>query len=242
MLGLSSNGTGVATEFDPKNGFRFKFGFQQSNDDAANLSDSMFTLTRSRVHVHAVRAAGRHLSRVVPHGQHAGRSGAGDVATGFGLSLDQKVTPVRWRVRAGTGRRNLEPGRDNFYSVGLGFQNGIIFNPQDTWGVGYAQMDLEDRPEGTAHRGLLQLPSDGAAAALVPPHARPRQRGYRVRVRVSAAGRAFPGGVLGTRSRSHVYITAHNPHRRGAHGRRASRPSSPRCRRRTSRSPTRDRW
>ena len=45
MLGLSSNGTGVATEFDPKNGFRLKFGFQQSNDDAANLSDSMFTLT-----------------------------------------------------------------------------------------------------------------------------------------------------------------------------------------------------
>ena len=45
MLGLSSNGTGVATEFDPKNGLRLKFGFQQSNDDAANLSDSMFTLT-----------------------------------------------------------------------------------------------------------------------------------------------------------------------------------------------------
>ena len=45
MLGLASNGTGVAAEFDPKNGFRFKFGFQQSNTDATNLSDSMYTLT-----------------------------------------------------------------------------------------------------------------------------------------------------------------------------------------------------
>ena len=44
MLGLASNGTGVATEFDAKNGFRFKFGFQQSNNEATNLSDSMFTL------------------------------------------------------------------------------------------------------------------------------------------------------------------------------------------------------
>ena len=45
MLGLAVNGTGVATEFDAKNGFRLKFGFQQSNTDATNLSDSMFTLS-----------------------------------------------------------------------------------------------------------------------------------------------------------------------------------------------------
>ena len=44
MLGLGSNGTGVGAEFDPKNGFRFKFGFQQSNPDATNLSDSMYSL------------------------------------------------------------------------------------------------------------------------------------------------------------------------------------------------------
>jgi hypothetical protein len=45
MLGLSSNGTGAAVEYDPKNGFRLKFGLQQSNTDAINLSDSMYTLT-----------------------------------------------------------------------------------------------------------------------------------------------------------------------------------------------------
>ena len=45
MLGLGSNGTGVAAEFDPKNGFRLKFGLQQSNNDATNLSESLFTLS-----------------------------------------------------------------------------------------------------------------------------------------------------------------------------------------------------
>src|SRR5262245_29637971 len=45
MLGLESNGTGVAAEFDPKNGFRAKFGLQQSNDNATNLSESLFTLS-----------------------------------------------------------------------------------------------------------------------------------------------------------------------------------------------------
>ncbi len=32
--------------------------------------------------------------------------------------------------------------RDNFYSAGLSFQNGLTVSPLDTWGVGYAQMDL----------------------------------------------------------------------------------------------------
>ena len=46
MLGLDSNGTGVAAEFDAKTEFRLKFGLQQSNIDATNLSDSLFTLTQ----------------------------------------------------------------------------------------------------------------------------------------------------------------------------------------------------
>jgi hypothetical protein len=65
------------------------------------------------------------------------------VATGFGLSVDQKLNPFVG-VFARYGSSNLEPGRDNFWSAGFSFANGIIFNPQDTWGVGYAQMDLED--------------------------------------------------------------------------------------------------
>jgi Carboxypeptidase regulatory-like domain len=143
MLGLSANGTGVATEFDPKNGFRLKFGFQQSNDDAPNLSDSMFTLTE---------VGYTFTPFALPEGTYRAwfrtdntpaDPNTGGVATGFGLSIDQKVSPFVG-VFARYGTSNLEPGRDNFWSVGLGFQNAYIFNPQDTWGVGYAQMDLED--------------------------------------------------------------------------------------------------
>jgi hypothetical protein len=25
----------------------------------------------------------------------------------------------------------------------MGIQTGLVFNPQDTWGIGYAQMDLD---------------------------------------------------------------------------------------------------
>ena len=67
MLGLSSNGTGVATEFDAKNGFRLKFGFQQSNDRRDQPVRLDVYAVGARVHVHAVRPARRHLPRVVPH-------------------------------------------------------------------------------------------------------------------------------------------------------------------------------
>jgi hypothetical protein len=143
MLGLSSNGTGVATEFDPKNGFRFKFGFQQSNDDAANLSDSMFTLTE---------VGYTFTPFTLPEGTYRAwfrtdntpvSPESGGVATGFGISVDQKVSPFVG-VFARYGTSNLDPGRDNFWSAGLSLQNAFIFNPQDTWGVGYAQMDLDN--------------------------------------------------------------------------------------------------
>jgi hypothetical protein len=52
------------------------------------------------------------------------------------------------------GTQGLEAAdRDHFYSVGLGFSRGLIFNPNDMWGVGYGRMDLasgerEDLVEG----------------------------------------------------------------------------------------------
>jgi hypothetical protein len=138
MLGLSSNGTGVATEFDAKNGFRLKFGFQQSNDEAPNLSDSMFTLTE----------VGYTMTPfALPEGTYRAwfrtdNTPDSGVATGFGISLDQKLTPFMG-VFARYGTSNLDPGRDNFFSAGVGFQNAYIFNPRDTWGIGYSQIDLE---------------------------------------------------------------------------------------------------
>ena len=143
MLGLSANGTGVATEFDPKNGFRLKFGFQQSNDDAPNLSDSMFTLTEAG-YTFTPFALPEGTYRVWFRTDNTPESAESEgVATGFGLSVDQKINPFVG-VFARYGSSNLEPGRDNFWSAGFSFANGFIFNPQDTWGVGYAQMDLED--------------------------------------------------------------------------------------------------
>ena len=44
VLGLATNGSGIAAVFDPKNGLNFKAGFQQSNPDATNLNDSIYSL------------------------------------------------------------------------------------------------------------------------------------------------------------------------------------------------------
>ena len=46
-LGLATNGAGVVGVFDAKNGFAFKAGFQQSNTDATNLSQSIFSSSSS---------------------------------------------------------------------------------------------------------------------------------------------------------------------------------------------------
>jgi hypothetical protein len=137
MLGLSSNGTGVAAEFDAKTGFRAKFGFQQSNDDdATNLSDSMFTLSEVGY-------------TFTPFGLPQGTyrvwfrtdNTTDTIRKGVGISLDQMLSPaVGVFGRYGTSEADL--GRDHFYSTGVGFQNGFIFSPQDIWGVGYAQMEL----------------------------------------------------------------------------------------------------
>ena len=136
MLGLSSNGTGFASEFDPKNGFRFKFGLQQSNTDATNLSDSLYTLTE---------AGYTFTPFALPEGTYRvwfrTDNTTTDTRKGFGVSLDQKLTTsVSLFGRYGTQESDF--GDDHFYSAGIGFKTGIIFNPDDTWGIGYAQMDL----------------------------------------------------------------------------------------------------
>jgi hypothetical protein len=138
MLGLAVNGTGVAAELDPKNGFRLKFGFQQSNTDATNLSDSLFTLTE---------AGYTFTPFALPEGTYrvwfrTDNTTNEAIRKGVGISLDQKLTnAVGLFGRYGTQEADVD-SRDHFYALGVGFQNGFIFNPQDTWGVGYAQMNL----------------------------------------------------------------------------------------------------
>jgi hypothetical protein len=138
MLGLSSNGTGVGAELDPKNGFRFKFGFQQSNNDALNLSDSLYTLTE---------VGYTFTPFVLPEGTYrvwfrTDNTAEDAIRQGIGFSLDQKLTNVVGLfARYGTQETGLD-SRDHFYSVGVALQNGLIISPQDTWGVGYAHTDL----------------------------------------------------------------------------------------------------
>jgi hypothetical protein len=138
MLGLASNGTGVAAEFDAKTGIRLKFGFQQSNTDATNLSDSMYTLSE---------VGYTFTPFALPEGSYrvwfrTDNTATDDIRKGVGISLDQKLTPVVG-LFGRYGTQELDFGRDEFYSAGIGFQNGLVFSPQDTWGVGYAQMELE---------------------------------------------------------------------------------------------------
>lgn len=152
MLGLSSNGTGVATEFDPKNGFRLKFGLQQSNTDATNLSDSMYTLSE---------AGYTFTPFSLPEGTYRlwfrTDNTSDDIRKGVGISVDQKLTnAVGLFGRYGTQDLD-EDGRDHYWSAGIGFQNGFIFNPQDTWGVGYSQMKLQSGDRETLVEGYYNL-------------------------------------------------------------------------------------
>jgi carboxypeptidase family protein len=135
-LGLSSNGTGMSAVFDPKNGVNFKFGVQQSNPEATNLSESLFSL-----------AEVGYLARPPGLGEGNYRvwyrwdNSSDNRTMGVGVSLDQRIIPtVTLFGRFGTAE--VESGHDHFYSAGFQIQNGAVFNPLDSWGVGYAQVNL----------------------------------------------------------------------------------------------------
>jgi len=136
MLGLASNGTGVIADYDPKNAFSFRFGVQQSNDDATNLSDSIYSLAE-------VGYTATPFS--LPEGHYRvwfrANNGEVDSKRAVGISLDQKLSPSL-TVFGRYGTQNLPSDRDHYYSAGIGFSQGFVFNPHDTWGIGYAQMDL----------------------------------------------------------------------------------------------------
>jgi hypothetical protein len=152
MLGLASNGTGFALEYDPKNMFVFRFGLQQSNPDATSLSDSIYSLSE-------VAATVTPFSLPEGHYRLWFRANNGDVESkkAFGVSLDQKITPVV-SLFGRYGTQDLHFGDttswdDKYWSAGVGFNQGAVFNPHDSWGIGYSKMDLasgdkEDLVEG----------------------------------------------------------------------------------------------
>jgi hypothetical protein len=136
MLGLAVNGTGVVAEYDPKNAFNFRVGFQQSNPDATSLSDSIYSLAE-------VGYTMTPFSLPEGHYRLWFRDNNGDVESkhAVGVSIDQKVTPIVG-LFGRYGQQEIPGDWDRYWSTGISFATGMVFNPLDTWGIGYAQMRL----------------------------------------------------------------------------------------------------
>jgi Carboxypeptidase regulatory-like domain len=136
-LGLAVNGAGVAGVFDPKNGFALKAGFQQSSNEATNLSESLYTLIEGD-YVARPRGLSEGAYRVWWRNDNS----SGVNRSAVGLSADQKLTNM-FGIFGRYGTAETDGGRDHFYSLGFQVQNAAVFNPLDYWGFGYAQTNLE---------------------------------------------------------------------------------------------------
>jgi hypothetical protein len=151
MLGLAVNGTGVAAVYDPKNAFNFKIGFQQSNTDATSLSESIYTLAE-------VGYTATPLS--LPEGNYRvwfRTNNQGDsYKKAFGVSLDQKVSPLV-TLFGRYGQQEAEIDHDHYYSAGFQMQNGFVFNPLDTWGIGLAHLALKIGGKETLAEGYYNF-------------------------------------------------------------------------------------
>ena len=137
MLGLTSNGAGVVGVFDPKNGFALTAGFQQSKNDATNLSESLYTLGEVD---YLARLPG--LSEGNYRLWFRNDNSTGINRGGVGVSVDQKLTNVFGLFGRFGSAESETASRDTFWSVGFQIQNGVVFNPLDYWGFGYAQTDV----------------------------------------------------------------------------------------------------
>lgn len=141
MLGLGSNGAGVAAVYDSKKSWTVRVGVQQSNPDAKNLSESMYTLAEV-----GYRARPSFLGEGNYRAWYRTDNATGATKSAYGVSLDQKLNPVVTVFARYGDEENSEgvDGRhhDHFYSGGFQFQNKLVLNPLDVWGIGYAHLDL----------------------------------------------------------------------------------------------------
>jgi hypothetical protein len=151
MLGLSENGAGLAAVYDPKNGFTARIGYQQSSSTASNLSDSLFYLAE----------VGK---LVTPGNLGEGNyrlwfrtdNSSGTNQTAWGITADQKLSSaLTVFIRVGQAESGAED--DEFYSLGLQFKNGLTFNPEDAWGVGFANTELGAGDEEDLIEGYYNL-------------------------------------------------------------------------------------
>jgi len=139
MLGLSSNGAGLAAVYDPRGSWNVKLGVQQSETDATNLSQSLFTLGEV-----GYRARPWGLGEGNYRAWYRSDNSSGDNKDAFGVSLDQRMTSVITLFgRFGRAQAVEAAGaHDRYFSGGLQFQSQVVLNPLDTWGVGYAHLKL----------------------------------------------------------------------------------------------------
>jgi len=151
MLGLAFNGTGFVADYDPKNAFSFRFGVQQSNPDATSLSDSIYSLGEVGYTMTPFSLPEGHYRLWV-------RANNGDVESkrAVGVSIDQKVTPVL-TLFGRYGTQTLPDDHDHYFSTGVSFANGLVFNPLDSWGIGYAQMNLASGDKEHLTEGYYNL-------------------------------------------------------------------------------------
>lgn len=151
-LGLAVNGVGAVGIFDPKNGLQFKAGFQQSNLFATNLNESLFSLAEVD-YLARPRGLAEGNYRLWVRADNTPREGSTQhYRKALGVSADQKINDhLTLFGRYGFGRVDL--GRMGFYSGGFQVQKRFVFNPGDTWAMGYAKTNVpsfggEDLVEG----------------------------------------------------------------------------------------------
>ncbi|NOZ53829.1 MAG: carbohydrate porin [Gammaproteobacteria bacterium] len=136
-LGLSENGAGMALVYDPKGVFVIKLGYQQSTDAATNLSDSLYRLVELGYRANPFRLG---------EGNYRGwyrQDNTGSGLSAYGISFDQKLT-ASTTVFSRYGANEVEGDSDDdiHYSLGVRFNNGLGFNPEDAWGIAYASSDF----------------------------------------------------------------------------------------------------
>lgn len=134
LLGLSSNGAGLAAVWDPKGSFTFKLGVQQSDPEATNLSESIYSLAEV-----GYRARPFSLGEGNYRAWVRQDNSSDEHRNAYGVSFDQRLTPVV-SLFGRYGSADADIGHDRFYSAGVQFQNSYVFNPLDVWGLGYAQL------------------------------------------------------------------------------------------------------
>jgi high affinity Mn2+ porin len=138
MLGLSENGAGVAAVYDPKNGFTAKLGYQQSSSSATNLSDSLFYLAEVGKLWNPFRI-GEGNYRL----WYRTDNSSGTNRNAYGVSIDQRVSPIITLFARYGSADSDTMGDDKFFSAGLQFQDHLVFNPDDVWGLGFARTELD---------------------------------------------------------------------------------------------------